>query len=91
MGVLYLESCPSDEEFKVLLETKLLGMSRFRSALKVNKHGGRFVEVEEFDWKYHVGKAFEEETISEETLVEFVGNMYERGLDLTKPLWRNSP
>ena len=88
MGLLYLETCPTDEALRDMIQNKLLSMSRFRSRLNVNKHGARFEEVDELDWGYHVGKAFEDEVISEEQLREFAGALYDRGLDLDKPLWR---
>lgn len=88
VGLLYLESCPPYEVLRERLETKLVSLSRFKSVLKINKKKAYFEEVEELDWEYHLGMAFQDKKITEEELTEYVGNVFERGLDLEKPLWR---
>ena len=85
--MLYLESCPPKDTIMSIVQEKLCGMSRFRSVLKVNRHGGSFVEVDEMDWDYHFAIAFEDQVASEEDVVEYVGGLYDRGLDISKPLW----
>lgn len=90
VGVLHLETSPSMSEIKTLVTSRLFKMSRFRSVLHATKKTCFFEELEEseIDWDYHLTSDFEDQVITEEELLEHVGKLYERKLDVSKPLWR---